>query len=80
MEVKDITIADFELKQEGEDKGIFTGFGSTFGGKPDAHGDIIEKGAFAKTIMEGGAQRIGVAMLWSHNSDRPVGVWLQLVL
>ena len=33
------------------DDGTFKGYGSTFGGMPDSHGDIIVEGAFHDTII-----------------------------
>ena len=44
-----------ELKESDiDDTGKFKGFGSTFGGSPDAHGDVVIKGAFKDSIAEGG--------------------------
>ena len=68
----------FEIKEVNED-GSFVGYGSTFGGKPDSYGDIVESGAFADTITKGGRNRTGIALLWQHNPDQPVGVWTSLV-
>ncbi len=79
MEYKNIAIEDFELKVEGDDKGVFTGYGSTFGGTPDSYGDIVEAGAFSQTISKGGANGLGVGMLWSHDSSRPIGAWKELL-
>lgn len=69
---------DYELRQEENNKGIFEGYGSTFGGEPDAYNDIIEAGAFQDTLIAGGRNGNGIAMLWQHDSDRPVGRWLEL--
>ena len=44
----------FELKAEADDKGVFSGYGSTFGGAPDPYGDIVLPGAFQKTIANDG--------------------------
>lgn len=67
----------FEIK-EVEETGIFKGYGSTFGGKPDAHGDVVMPGAFSSTLEAGGHNGTGVAMLWQHRSDEPIGTWLEL--
>lgn len=64
----------FEVKQVSED-GAFSGYGSTFGGDPDSYGDVIAKGAFTKSLAKGGRNGTGIAMLWQHNSDQPVGIW-----
>jgi len=78
METKNLNVDDFELKTEGSDIGIFTGYGSTFGGQPDSYGDIVEKGAFLNTIKKGGRNGTGVAMLWQHSFDRPIGTWSEM--
>lgn len=69
--------AEFDVKEIQPD-GTFTGFASTFGGKPDAYGDIIVPGAFADTLQKNGYGGNGIKMLWQHDSREPVGVWLSL--
>jgi uncharacterized protein len=64
----------FETKEVSE-TGIFKGYASVFGGKPDSHGDIIAHGAFSKSVLNGGRNGTGIAMLWQHNSDQPIGVY-----
>lgn len=60
-----------DLKTEGDD-GVFTGMASTFGNK-DQVGDIIEPGAFQKSLAKRPAHRI--KLLAFHNADEPVGVF-----
>ena len=49
--------------------GSFQGIASPFGGIPDEGGDIVEHGAFAKTIQEGGRNKNGIwPFLWYHSS------------
>ncbi len=67
----------FEVKEIEED-GIFRGYGSTFGGLPDAHGDIVAKGAYVKSLAKGGRNGNGIPMLWQHKSDQIPGVWTEL--
>lgn len=70
----------FEVKSENiKESGIFTGYGSTFGGKPDSHGDVVVKGAFTKTLLEGGRNGTGVAMLYQHDAHKPIGIWKEIV-
>lgn len=77
MEHKNIP---FEVKQEDikEESGVFSGYGSTFGGKPDSYGDVIAAGAFADTLAVGGRNGTGVKMLFQHDASMPVGVWTTL--
>jgi uncharacterized protein len=66
----------FEVKKETVTaEGDFEGYGSTFGGAPDSGGDIIAKGCFAKTLKNKGRNGNGIALLWSHDSRAPIGVW-----
>ena len=58
--------AEIELKADG-DEGTFTGLASTFGNM-DLTRDIIERGAFAKSLKKRPAARI--KMLAFHNPDR----------
>ncbi len=55
--------------------GQFSCYASTFGGKPDAVGDVIKAGAFAKSLQENPKP----ALLWSHNMSEPIGVIKSLV-
>lgn len=57
----------FELKEVKED-GTFHGVASVYGVE-DLGGDIIDKGAFHKTIAENPT----VPILWQHKSDEVVG-------
>jgi hypothetical protein len=70
----------FEVKAEDiREDGIFEGWGSLFDNKPDAHRDLVARGAFRETLAQGGRNKTGVAMLWQHRSDKvPPGVWLSL--
>lgn len=58
LEIKDLT-----------EEGSFEGYASVFG-NVDAYGDVVEKGAFKKTIKENPNPPI----LWQHNPDWPIGV------
>lgn len=56
-------------------KGTIEGYASAFGGPPDAYGDIIEKGAFRRTIADHLREGTMPAMLWAHDPSRPIGRW-----
>jgi HK97 family phage prohead protease len=64
-----------ELKAESEQEGTFVGYGSIFGNK-DLGNDIVEKGAFLKSINDRGAR--GVKMLWQHKTDAPIGIFNEI--
>lgn len=57
----------FEIKEVSED-GSFTGIASVYGIE-DLGGDVIDKGAFNKTIAENPV----VPILWQHKADEVIG-------
>lgn len=59
----------FEVKSSDDDKGIIEGHGAVFG-NVDFHGDIIEKGAFNKTL-----KKKKPVMLLQHDSRDVIGMW-----
>jgi HK97 family phage prohead protease len=59
----------FEIKAL-DDAGSFTGMASVFG-VTDLGGDVVEHGAFAKSLSERGAT---TPLLWQHKMDEVVGV------
>lgn len=58
--------------------GEFSGYPSTFGGDPDAYGDVVGSGAFTKSIAAHRAASTSPALLWSHDQNQPIGVITQL--
>lgn len=66
---------DFELEEYDEEEGIFSGYASVFG-NVDSGGDVMEPGAFTKTIAEGVGR---VKILSGHNEALlPIGKPLDL--
>lgn len=62
-----------KIKAVAED-GTFEGLLSPYG-NVDQGGDVVERGAFAKSLKENGGK---VPLLWQHNSDEPIGM-LELI-
>lgn len=62
-----------ELKDTGE----FEGYASTFGGEPDAYGDIIAPGAFTESLNEHKAKGTMPKLFWQHDRREPIGKWLE---
>ena len=56
--------------------GVLEGYASLFG-VSDSGGDIVMKGAFARSLAKRGAS--GVKMLWQHNAAEPIGVWNEII-
>ncbi len=57
-----------------DDEGKFSGYGSVFD-VIDSYHDIIVPGAFEQTIEEHKKAGTAPALLWQHQSDKPIGVW-----
>lgn len=75
-EIKDFVgnVKDIDTK-----KRIVTGYLSTFGGEKDSYGDIVEKGAFTKTIAERGPEgKNDIWFLNQHNWGQPHGTFAVL--
>jgi len=75
--IKDFLEVKSELKayhdeDENKEYGMFEGYGSVFGNK-DLGNDVIEKGAFTKSIKR--RTHKGVKLLYQHKSDMPIGVF-----
>lgn len=58
-----------EIKEFGA-PGSFTGMASVYGNK-DLGGDVVEPGAFAKSISDKGGE---VPILWQHDPSEPIGL------
>lgn len=68
---------------DGDEARTFTGYGAVFG-NVDSYGDVIEKGAFRKTLAEAKKTGSWPAMLmqhggWGMSADdlTPVGIWTE---
>lgn len=60
---------------EVEEDGVFSGYASLFG-KADLGKDVVERGAFAKSLRQHGAA--GVRMLFQHDPNEPIGAWTEI--
>jgi HK97 family phage prohead protease len=67
MEMKDLGL---KIKSVDAD-GTFVGLASTYGGEPDLMGDVVERGAFKRSIDHQGD---GYPLLWAHDQSTPVGL------
>jgi len=60
---------------EVETDGSFSGYASLFG-LVDLGKDVVERGAFAKSLRARGAS--GIRMLFQHDPNEPIGVWTEV--
>lgn len=63
----------FEVKAL-DDSGTFEGYGAAFG-NIDSWGDVIEPGAFKKSLAAHKKGGTMPALLWQHDSRAPLGIW-----
>ena len=70
-------LEDIKLYQENDER-KFEGYASTFGNM-DRQGDVVESGAFAKSLANHGVQKTMPAMLLHHDLKRPIGRWTSMV-
>jgi HK97 family phage prohead protease len=66
----------FQIKAMDDETGEFEGYGSTFGGEPDSHGDVVVKGAYADTLKAHEAKGTMPKMFWQHDPSEVIGKWL----
>lgn len=64
------------LKAVGED-GVVEGYGSVFNVE-DSYADVIEAGAFLKSLAAHKKAGTMPAMLWQHSALAPIGVWSEM--
>lgn len=69
---------DLNFKDIDSKKGIVTGYFAAFNSK-DSHGDVIEKGAFSKTVAERGPHgKQLIKWLLDHESNKAIGKLIDL--
>lgn len=68
-----------EIKTVDEDKGVFQGYLSCFH-NTDSYKDIVEPGAFTKTINDarGRGGKYLFPLLWQHDTKEPIGGFLEM--
>ncbi len=65
-----------EIKALGED-GLISGYGSVFGNK-DSYGEIVDKGAFKRSLADYRRQKRLPKMFWQHDPGQPIGHWTDM--
>jgi HK97 family phage prohead protease len=72
MDIKHMSCA-LRVKTLGGD-GIFTGYASVFG-ELDQQNEIVQAGAFARSLSKWRRQNRTPALLWMHDPTQPIGIW-----
>jgi len=71
---REVKFAPVDLKSVEAD-GTFSGYASLFG-TVDLGQDLVMPGAFRESLASRGAR--GVKLLFQHDPNEPIGVWLEL--
>jgi hypothetical protein len=66
--------ARFDDELTVSDGHMIAGYASLFGAC-DQGGDVVQKGAYGRSLAAMGARGHSVKMLWQHNPAEPIGVW-----
>lgn len=61
----------FNVKSIDEVEGTIEGYGATFSKDPDSYGDIIDPGAFTKTLKQNADN---IVSLFNHDTNQPIGL------
>ena len=61
----------FEIKAVDAESGILEGYGATFSETPDSYGDVIDRGAFTRTLKNNADS---IVSLFNHNVNEPIGL------
>jgi len=75
METKQLKVVA-EIKAVDE-TGMIEGYGSVFG-NADSYSDVVVEGAFERSLEEAKTSGRMPAMLWQHDPEEPIGVWVDM--
>ncbi|KQT04140.1 HK97 family phage prohead protease [Rhizobium sp. Leaf386] len=76
-DIKTLSAYKVKFAADPSRSGVISGYGS-IAGNVDAVGDIVERGAFAKSLATFKSNGSTPRMLWQHNPDMPIGSWTDL--
>ncbi|MBI0435418.1 HK97 family phage prohead protease [Roseomonas sp. KE0001] len=69
--------AGVETRFAPEESGQISGYAAVWG-RRDLFGDVVQRGAFAKSLAAHRTAGTRPLMLWAHDPARPVGVWTEI--
>ncbi len=67
-----------EVKFQNPDSGFIKGLAATYGGQPDAEGDVIAPGAMTSSLNNIKASGKRLKMLLQHDPGQAIGLWVSL--
>ena len=65
------------IEMKADESGIIEGYFSTYDNEPDSYGDIIEPGAFTKTIAKRKETGHPFPLCFNHDFDKVIGAVLE---
>lgn len=68
---------DLLTRFETGEEGIFTGY-AVIWGERNGHNEIVQRGAFSRSIAKHQQDGTKPLMLWSHNQAEVIGVWTEI--
>lgn len=72
-----LTLEPLEHRDANTPAGIITGYASVFD-TIDSYGDVIQRGAFTRTLNAAKAKGKTIPVLWQHNPHEPIGRTLDI--
>lgn len=72
-----LTLEPLEQRDATAPAGIITGYASVFD-TIDSYGDVIQRGAFTRTLNAAKAKGKTIPVLWQHNPHEPIGRTLDI--
>lgn len=69
--------AGVEVRFAPDQPGTITGYAAVWGHR-DTFGDVVQRGAFAKTLAAHRAAGTRPLMLWAHDPTKPIGTWTEM--
>jgi len=73
-----LTAKPVAIELKATESGRIEGYASTIGGKPDRHGDVVQKGAVRQSLERMRDTGDMPVMLWAHAQEQPIGRWLSM--
>lgn len=78
MELKHMIVPFTKMEGDANsEEGFFEGYGSVYN-NVDSHGDIIQGGAFTKSLEQFKKEGTLPSMYWMHDMAKPIGDWLEM--
>lgn len=75
MPLPNVRTLDFEVRFAAGDAGAFDGYAALFGEVVQGYGEMVQRGAFKRTLREHAANQTRPGLFWMHDPTQPIGAW-----